>query len=153
MEFDATFWVIMLSFFLFMGMMRQVYFEPIRAIKAQRQQEQALAQRLTAEYTQNAQTLEAAYHQSLGAARQQSQQLISARRKDASAQSAERLQTARSEAALTLAAHTQQLQQQAQTVYTELVPDRTALTEQLVQRLTQKAPALVSLVLLALLVY
>ena len=145
MEFDATFWVILVSFFVFMGLMRQVYFEPIRAIHAVRHHEQTEAQQLAGQYAQSAQSLEASYQLSLQAARQQSQQLVSEHRRQALAQAAERLQGARDESAKTLAAHSQQLQQQANALYEELVPERSVWTEQLVQRLTAnaKTPSLV----------
>ena len=145
MEFDATFWVIMLSFFLFMGGMRQVYFEPIRAIQTLRAHEQAEAQQLAGRYGHSAQELEASYHLALQAARKQSQQLISQRRSEAQAQSAQRLQAAKTQSAETLTQHSQQLKQQADALYEELVPHRAEWTELLVQRLTAtaKTPSLV----------
>ena len=145
MEFDATCWVILASFFVFMMGMRQVYFEPIRAIHAVRAHEQAEAQQLAGDYTLSAQSLEASYQLSLQTARQQSQQLVSERRRQALSESAARLQVARSEANQTLATHVAQLQEQSNALYLELVPERAAWTEQLVSRLTAtaKTPSLV----------
>lgn len=146
MEFNATFTVVLVSFVGFMLAMRQLFFEPIRRIKAAREAETTHAVTEAESLAQQAEALSANYAQQLTEARQQAQQLVATTRQDALTQAQQQRDGAKAQAAKDLASHVAQLETQAQAIQTELSADFAQFAEAIVANVhnANRQPAMVS---------
>lgn len=144
MEFNATFTIIILSFVGFMVLMRQIFFEPIRKIKAARQQELTLASQEADDLAVSLSALSEDHKARLAEARQNAQQLVSKMRQDALQTSQAMRDEAKASAQQELASHVDALSASAKQIADELADERAAFATQITQRLqsSSKKPAL-----------
>lgn len=141
MQFDGTFIVVFISFMIFMFLMRQVYFEPVRQIKAQREQDKLGSVDAAAQLAKDAQKLNEDYAKDIQQARQKAQQHIQDARTEAQKQSSEVVGQARQQAEAELKETVESLKQQADQVYDELKVEQAQLVEHILNQLNQKAVA------------
>lgn len=141
MQFDGTLIVVFLSFLVFMFLMRQVYFEPVRLVKEHREQEKTASVQAAAQLAQDAQKLSEDYAKDIQQARQKAQQHIQQARSEAQRQSAELVGKARAKAEAELADTVTALKQQFSVLYAELKADQAKLVDHILTQLQGKAPA------------
>jgi len=134
MQFDGTFLLIIVSFFLFMLLMRTIYFEPIRQIQAKRAKkladDEAAARQLATDYDYLSQE----YEQSLAEARRKAQQLIQTQRQGARVDAEKTIAEARQKAQASLDATLANLAQERESVYQQLGQERQALAALIVAK-------------------
>jgi F-type H+-transporting ATPase subunit b len=137
LEINITAGVILVSFFLFMFLMKGVFFDPIAAIKLQREQklqedlEQARA--LSKEHEALYQTYEA----QLKEARQKAQKVIMEFRERAKGEAFAKTQAAREEAQVQLEEQLAAIAKQREQVYQELESERTSLVQSILTKIVR----------------
>ncbi len=141
MEFDGTFIVIVISFVVFMVLMRSIYFEPIRQIKDVREQKKADDKKDTQTHLADLEKVKAEYEQGLKDARKRSHQVLQEIRQEAKQSAAETLSNARTKATQELDAQMAELSAWREETYQKLAEDRKALAHHIVEKVTGKVPA------------
>ncbi len=136
--------LVFISFVLFMFAMRAAFFEPIRQIKAAREDKIKADTDAALQLKASAQNLSETYQASLTEARKQAQKLIIERRQQAKARAGETIAAAKQTFASTLEEAMKSLAQSREDAYQSLQSDRDQLTQLVVSKITQasdKIPA------------
>jgi F0F1-type ATP synthase membrane subunit b/b' len=94
-QFNLTLWVIFVSFAIFMALMKVLFFDKIAWVKQQREQKLAQLQEQANACVLESQTLEATYQQELSLIRQEASKLFESKVKQAQAEHAALLASAK----------------------------------------------------------
>ncbi len=141
MEIDGTLIVVIISFFVFMLLMRSVYFEPIRQIKAERERKKEEDRKSTETHLADLEKMKAEYEQGLKDARKRSHLVLQEIRQKAKESAFETLTAARQQAAKELEAQMTELSSWQENAYQKLAEDRSELARLIVQKVAGKVPA------------
>jgi F-type H+-transporting ATPase subunit b len=126
---DATFLFVFVSFVVFMLLMKQVYFEPIRQIKAEREQKVAEDRENAQSFYGELESLRTGYENSLKEARLKAQSLIQEHRQKAKKSADEQVSKARGEAHQQIEAQMQEIARAREEAYMQLEADKKNLVE------------------------
>ena len=140
MEFDGTFIVVIISFIGFMLLMRSIYFEPIRQIKAERETKKATDKQNASDYLKELEALQASYEQGLQDARKKAQQQIQQLRQNAKQSAAEKISAAKADAQKALDQKLIELAKWQEETYDTLKSERQALTQIVIGKVAGKIP-------------
>jgi len=128
-DFNLTLILVIVSFVIFMLLMKAIYFDPMLKIKLAREEkmnaDQASAQQLSQEFEQ----IEANYQATIQKARKDAHTVIQTIQQDARRSSQETIQKARAEVQADLERQMTDLHQWQETTYQEMAPDRNILTQ------------------------
>lgn len=135
-SFDGTLILVFISFFVFMFLMKKVYFEPIFRIKEERERRMAedreFAQKYAAEYGQ----LSLDYEAGLKKARLEAHQVIQEIRAKAKASAGETVAQARQRAQQELEKEMEALAGEREDTYRQMEAERRALANAIIQKVT-----------------
>jgi F0F1-type ATP synthase membrane subunit b/b' len=134
LQFDATFILVLLSFIVFMLWMKQVYFEPVAAVKHQRADALALAKTNTQAMLTDSNAALAQLDEQLKQARLKAHELTEAARLQAKQQADERLSKQRYDANTNAEQQLQAIQIHMGAVQSELLLGKDVLTSQVLQK-------------------
>jgi F-type H+-transporting ATPase subunit b len=139
-EFNATLLFVLLSFVVFMLLMKAVFFDPMLKIKAQREQQLQQDQDSAKRFDEEHATLSADYEAALQKARREAQQVLQRIREEAKSGASETLLRARMEAQSQMERELADLSQWRERTYQELEPERQALKQLIISRITEQTP-------------
>jgi F-type H+-transporting ATPase subunit b len=97
-SFNATLFIVFLSFLVFMFLMKIVFFDPVMRLKLEREQQLKQDEEKAQECQNSIENLNKDYHAGLEDARKRSQEIIQSVRAEAKAEAQQALQKAREEA-------------------------------------------------------
>ena len=138
---DATFLIIFLSFIVFMLAMKQVYFDPMRAIKAQREQKILDDQQSAQAFLEQHGQLHQGYEAQLREARQKAQQIILEFRESAKKSAMDQIATVREESRVQLDRQMADLVQWREEAYQDLASEKAQLVESIIGKIYAEKPA------------
>ncbi len=136
MQFDGTFFAVILSFTVFMLLMRAVYFEPVRRIKEQREAKKAVDRKDTEAFVEEHERLRLEYETGLKEARLKAQKVIQELRQDAKKQAGETVGQARDSVREELDRQLEELSRWREEAYAKLVEERKALVRTIIDKVT-----------------
>ena len=119
-DINGTLLLVLISFVIFMGLMKTLFFEPVAQILNERATTLDGDTTAAKDAQQKHQEAVSAYDERLRAARQQAQALIQEQREEARAKAAVTMTEARTKAQAELASEMEQLAQTRQTLYDDL---------------------------------
>lgn len=131
---DWTALFVLLSFVVFMILMKAVFFDPIRNIKAAREAQILNDQNKAQEVLHEHESLHLNYEVQLKEARQKAQQLITDLRDQAKGDASGKISKAREEARLHLEAKLAEIATSREETYQALDDERTSLAETILKR-------------------
>lgn len=135
-QFNATLLIVMLSFVVFMLLMKAWYFDPMLKLKYTREgkleEDRTSAQRFAEEYER----LHAEYEAGLKQARKEAHQVIQEVRQKAKASAQETLAEARGKAQAESEQQMTELKNWRETTYQQLEREREALTQAIIAKIT-----------------
>ena len=136
LSFDATFLWVLISFVVFMLLMKGLYFDPIQQIKEKRehQKEQDAARRK--ECMAASVELETSYENGLKEARKKAHQLIQQQRQDALKRAAEEVAQSKASAMSKLQGELDKLAHERDALYEQLLSEKQALADLIIQKVT-----------------
>lgn len=136
-EFNATLVFVLVSFIVFMLLMKAIYFDPVLKIKDQRERkltdDRDAIQQFAADYAR----LRAEYEASLKQARRDALHLIQEVRQEAKASAQQILLKARLEAQEDMDRNLNELANWRETTYQQLEAERTSLTRAIIRKVTE----------------
>jgi F0F1-type ATP synthase membrane subunit b/b' len=135
LQFDATFIVVLLSFIVFMLWMKQVYFEPVAAVKRQRLDAMALTKTQTATMLAQAADHTAHVEAQLKQARDEAHHLTETARQQAKQTADERLQAQRNKTNAEAGQQVGAIEAHMVTVQAELMGGKEALVAGILAKL------------------
>lgn len=133
---DGTFLVILLSFVIFMGLMKSLYFAPLMRIKHERESTIQGSHQIREEANGKAAQLSQQYSEELAKARSQAQQLIQEQRDRAKGSATEHLSLARQKAFSEMEQQASRIQKSREKVYQSLEPQREAFIQVILDRIS-----------------
>jgi F-type H+-transporting ATPase subunit b len=131
---DGTFIVIFISFVVFMFLMRSLYFQPIMAIKTEREAVLEDGRETAETAAQKTVQISKDCQDQLAEARKKAQQVIQKKREQAKQSAAETLAKTREEALRRMEQQSTQLKATREEVYQELQSQREGFTQLIVQK-------------------
>lgn len=134
---DGTFLFILVSFVLFMFVMKQIYFAPLMAIKHERESLVENSNAASQDAASKQVALNAEFEAKLAEARQKAQAVIGAKRDTAKARAQEITTAARDQAVAFQEAQLAQLNDSKESVYEALRDERSAFAKTIVNRISQ----------------
>jgi F0F1-type ATP synthase membrane subunit b/b' len=136
LDFNATLIFVMVSFIVFMILMRAIYFEPILKIRAEREQKLTDDQESARRFSEDFERIYAEYQLSLQNARKEAHALIQELRLKAKTSAHEITQTARADAQAESERQMGELHDWRETTYRQLESERDALTRAIIGKVT-----------------
>jgi len=136
LQFNATLLFVMISFIIFMILMKIVYFDPILKIRAERERKLTEDQDAARRFLKDYERLYAEYEASLHHARKEAHALIQELRTQAKANAQQTLQIARREAQAESDRQMAELGQWRETTYRQLGNERDGLTQVIISKVT-----------------
>jgi F0F1-type ATP synthase membrane subunit b/b' len=133
---NATFLLVFISFLIFMGLMKALFFDPVQQVKANREHKLTEDAQTAAKSRMERETLSAAYQEELQKARKHATDLISQARQQAKQQAMEKTGSAREEARILLEAKMIELADWREQTYHSLSAERDAIVELIYHKLT-----------------
>lgn len=124
-----TFLYTAVSFLIFMVLMKNVFFDPIRDIKAERDEALTGQAREAQDLLKEHQSLFASYEEQLRQARLQAQKLITEQRDKAKSDAFSQVTQTRDQARQDLESQLAAIAEEREVVYRELAPEKTALVQ------------------------
>lgn len=138
MQFDGTFFAVILSFTVFMILMRAVYFEPIRQLKEQREAKKRVDRKDTVAFVEEHERLQLEYETGLKEARKKAQQVIQELRQDAKKQASVTVGQARDNVRSELEGKMEELSRWREESYAKLGEERQALAQAIINKVTAR---------------
>lgn len=136
LQFNATLIFVMISFIVFMILMKAIYFDPILKIRAEREQKLTDDQEAARRFSQDFERLYAEYQAGLQNARKEAHALIQEVRQQAKLSAQQALQNARAEAQVESDRQMTELSQWRESTYLQLEGERDALTQAIIRKVT-----------------
>lgn len=136
LQFDATLIFVMISFIVFMILMKAVYFDPILKIRAERERKLTDDQEAARQFALDYERIYAEYQASLQNARKEAHTLIQEMRQQAKSSALEALQQARTEAQSESDKQMAELNEWRDTTYRQLEGERETLTRAIISKVT-----------------
>ncbi|MBY0403585.1 MAG: ATP synthase F0 subunit B [Cyanobacteria bacterium] len=133
---DGTFIFILASFVIFMLLMRSLFFEPIRQIKAEREQKISGDKLSAEEFSKTFENLSKDFELKLKEARQKAHRLISEASESAKKEAASQLSQSREEARNFLDTKMVEIAEQREATYRDLASDRLAFVQSIIEKIT-----------------
>lgn len=132
---NGTFLFTFFSFILFMLLMKNLFFDPIRRIKAERAQKIETDEQTARTLVKEFEVLNQDYEQELKVARQNAQKLILESREAAKKQASSQIAQVRQDTAAQLEQQMNDLAQWREETYQQLAPERTLLANGIIEKL------------------
>lgn len=132
--FNATFVFVLLSFAVFVALMKAIYFDPIMAIKNQRERKLSEDAQSAQGFLKQYEKLYAEYQSGLKQARQEAHQIIQEIRQEAKLSAQQLVISARNHAQAEADRKMADLSQWREQTYGELASERAALTEAVIAK-------------------
>ena len=136
LEFNATLLLVLVSFLIFMGLMKSIYFDPVARVKQARQNKLAGDQKSAQDFLQDLDHLKHAYEAGLAEARAKAQQVIADIRRKAKASAGEAIHLAREDARTALDIQMAEMHRWQEEAYQELSQERPQLAKRIIQKIT-----------------
>jgi len=136
LQFNATLIFVLISFIVFMILMKAIYFDPILKIRAEREQKLTDDQEAARRFAQDFERLYAEYQAGLQNARKEAHALIQEVRQQAKLSAQQALQNARAEAQTESDRRMAELSQWRESTYQQLEGDRESLTQAIIRKVT-----------------
>jgi F-type H+-transporting ATPase subunit b len=136
LQFNATLLFVMISFIIFMILMKIVYFDPILKIRAERERKLTEDQDAARQFLKDYERIFAEYQAGLQQARKEAHALIQELRLQAKATAQQTLQNARAEAQAESDRQMAELGQWRETTYRQLESERDSLTQAIISKVT-----------------
>jgi len=135
-EFNATLVFIMISFVIFMILMKAIYFDPILKIKYERERKLTDDQASARQFAEEFERVNAEYLASLQRARKEAHQVIQDVRQQAKTSAQQALTMARADAQAETDRQMTELQNWRESTYQQLAGERDALTQAIISKVT-----------------
>jgi F0F1-type ATP synthase membrane subunit b/b' len=135
-EFNATLVFIMISFVIFMVLMKVIYFDPILNIKHERERKMADDQTSARKFAEDYERIHAEYLAGLQKARKDAHQVIQEVRQQAKTSAQQALTEARANAQAETDRQMAELQSWRESTYQQLAGERDALTQAIISKVT-----------------
>lgn len=135
-EFNATLVFVMVSFIIFMVLMKAIYFDPMLKIKYERERKLTDDKNSAQQFAEDYERIHAEYLASLQKARKEAHQLIQEIRQSAKANAQQALVEARSAAQSETDRQMADLHNWRETTYSQMEGERDALTRAIVAKVT-----------------
>ena len=135
-SFNATLLVILVSFVVFMLLMKAWYFDPIMVVKDERERKLTADQEATRQFVEDFERIYAEYQAQLQNARKEAHALIQEVRQQAKLSAQQALQNARAEAQTESDRQMAELSQWRESTYLQLEGERDALTQAIIRKVT-----------------
>lgn len=135
-HFNVTLILMLVSFIIFMVLMKAIYFDPMLKVRAEREQKLTDDQESARQFAEDFERIFAEYQASLQSARKEAHALIQELRLKSKASAQETLQNARTEAQTESDRQMADLHQWRETTYRQLEGERYALTQAIVGKVT-----------------
>ena len=139
-QFNATLIFVLLSFVVFMLLMKVIYFDPMLKIKIQRERQLEQDSDSARQLVQESVRLNADYDAALHRARREAQQIIQTLRQEAKTKSSETLAQARQNAQADMERQMAELAAWREKTYQELEPERRSLMQTIIQKIVEHRP-------------
>ena len=136
LQFNATLIFVLISFIVFMILMKGIYFDPILKIRAVREQKLTDDQEAARQFAEDFERLNAEYQTSLQNARKEAHALIQDLRLQAKNSAHENTQAARAEALQVSERQMAELNQWRESTYQQLAGERSVLTHAIITKVT-----------------
>jgi F-type H+-transporting ATPase subunit b len=136
LQFDATLIFVMISFIVFMILMKAIYFDPILKIRAERERKLTDDQEAARRFAEDFERIYAEYQASLQNARKEAHAIIQEVRQQAKTDAQHTLQNARAEAQAESDRQMAELSQWRETTYRQLEGERESLTQAIIRKVT-----------------
>jgi F0F1-type ATP synthase membrane subunit b/b' len=135
-EFNATLVFVMISFVIFMILMRAIYFEPILKLKYERERKLADDQTSARQFAEDFERIQAEYLAGLQQARKEAHAVIQEVRQQAKTSAQQALTEARANAQVETDRQMTELQNWRERTYQQLASERDALTQAIISKVT-----------------
>jgi F-type H+-transporting ATPase subunit b len=139
-QFNATLVFVLLSFVIFMLLMKAVFFDPMLKVKAQRERQLELDSESARKAGDEAERLTLDYESAVNRARREAQHIIQQIRQDAKTKAASAIAQARQTAQADLERQLGELAQWREATYQNLESERVALKEAIIRKITEHRP-------------
>ncbi len=136
LQFNATLIFVLISFIVFMILMKGIYFDPILKIRAVREQKLTDDQEAARQFAEDFERLNAEYQASLHNARKEAHALIQDLRLQAKNAAHENTQAARAEAQQVSERQMAELNEWRESTYQQLAGERSILTRAIITKVT-----------------
>lgn len=140
LHFNATLLFVLISFLIFMVIMKAIYFDPMLRIKAQRESRLLDDREASQRFAQDYERLNAEYEAALLKARREAQRVIQELREQAKTAASQTLAAARQDAQTEMDSHMKELSEWRESTYRELEPERDELVRTIVRKITEHRP-------------
>jgi F-type H+-transporting ATPase subunit b len=140
LHFNATLLFVLISFLIFMLIMKAIYFDPMLRIKSQRESRLLDDREASQRFAQDYERLNAEYEAALLKARREAQRIIQEVREQAKATASQTLTTARQNAQAEMDSQMKELADWRESTYCELEPERNELVSAIVRKITEHRP-------------
>lgn len=140
LHFNATLLFVLISFLIFMLIMKAIYFDPMLRIKSQRESRLLDDREASQRFAQDYERLNAEYEAALLKARREAQRIIQEVREQAKATASQTLTSARQDAQAEMDSQMKELADWRESTYRELEPERNELVSAIVRKITEHRP-------------